>query len=183
MSLVFEQSFVCRLRVLELLLLPSLPSQARGTPGYFPHTSLALNAAFSVCTTPYRAPNADAADDHRSPSVPYPRVRPFRNGRRANSQWPVLGMRISDVVSELEAKMEEPQNKRDQRVEELWRKLDPAGQGELDLKGLQRGLRRIDHRKLLLACPSPCLRSAVLTHLCRSSEERRRDAQGHHQHG
>jgi solute carrier family 25 phosphate transporter 23/24/25/41 len=59
-------------------------------------------------------------------------------------------MRVSDVVSELEVKMEEPQNQRDQRVEELWRKLDPAGHGELDFKGLQKGLRRIDHRKKLL---------------------------------
>jgi solute carrier family 25 phosphate transporter 23/24/25/41 len=59
-------------------------------------------------------------------------------------------MRVSDVVSELEMKMEEPQNQRDQRVEELWRKLDPAGHGELDFKGLQKGLRRIDHRKKLL---------------------------------
>lgn len=42
--------------------------------------------------------------------------------------------------------MEEPQVQRDRRVEELWRKLDPAGAGELDFKGLQKGLRRIDHR-------------------------------------
>ncbi|SPQ20336.1 ef2e8f01-a678-410d-b25d-0e303925158c [Thermothielavioides terrestris] len=54
-------------------------------------------------------------------------------------------MRLSDVVSELELEMEEPQNQRDKRVEELWKKLDPAGHGELDLKGLQKGLRRIDH--------------------------------------
>ncbi|KAK4153877.1 hypothetical protein C8A00DRAFT_14957 [Chaetomidium leptoderma] len=54
-------------------------------------------------------------------------------------------MKISDVVSEPEVKMEEPQNKRDQRVEELWRRLDPAGHGELDFKGLQKGLKRIDH--------------------------------------
>ncbi len=44
--------------------------------------------------------------------------------------------------------MEESQNQRDKRVEELWRKLDPAGQGELDLKGLQKGLKRIDHREI-----------------------------------
>jgi hypothetical protein len=31
-------------------------------------------------------------------------------------------------------------------VEELWLKLDPQGTGELDFKGLQRGLARIDHR-------------------------------------
>ncbi|KAK4236442.1 hypothetical protein C8A03DRAFT_35656 [Achaetomium macrosporum] len=54
-------------------------------------------------------------------------------------------MKISDVVSELEVEMKEPHNHRDQRVEELWRKLDPAGHGELDFKGLQKGLRRIDH--------------------------------------
>lgn len=56
-------------------------------------------------------------------------------------------MKIPDVVLELGVKMEEPQNQRDKRVEELWRKLDPAGHGELDLKGLQKGLRRIDHRE------------------------------------
>ncbi|KAL2018521.1 hypothetical protein VTK56DRAFT_733 [Thermocarpiscus australiensis] len=54
-------------------------------------------------------------------------------------------MKISNVVAELEVEMEEPQNQRDKRVEELWRKLDPAGHGELDFKGLKRGLRRIDH--------------------------------------
>ncbi len=57
-------------------------------------------------------------------------------------------MKLSDVVSEVELDMEESQNQRDKRVEELWRKLDPAGQGELDFKGLQKGLRRIDHREL-----------------------------------
>lgn len=44
--------------------------------------------------------------------------------------------------------MQESQNQRDRRVEELWRKLDPQGTGELDTKGLQKGLRRIDHRQL-----------------------------------
>ncbi|KAK4118704.1 EF-hand [Parathielavia appendiculata] len=61
-------------------------------------------------------------------------------------------MPVSDAVSELAAKMEEPQNQRDKRVEELWRRLDPAGHGELDFKGLKRGLRRIDHR--ILAHPT-----------------------------
>lgn len=56
-------------------------------------------------------------------------------------------MKISDVVPELRMEMEESQNERDNRVEELWRKLDPAGHGELDFKGLQKGLKRIDHRK------------------------------------
>lgn len=55
-------------------------------------------------------------------------------------------MKITEVVSELEMEMEESQNQRDKRVEELWKKLDPQGHGELDFKGLQKGLRRIDHR-------------------------------------
>ncbi|KAK3345362.1 mitochondrial carrier domain-containing protein [Neurospora tetraspora] len=54
-------------------------------------------------------------------------------------------MKVSDVVAELEAGMEESQNQRDKRVEELWTKLDPQRHGELDFKGLQKGLRRIDH--------------------------------------
>jgi solute carrier family 25 phosphate transporter 23/24/25/41 len=56
-------------------------------------------------------------------------------------------MKSSDVVSALAVEMEESQNERDRRVEELWKKLDPTGQGELDFKGLQKGLRRIDHRE------------------------------------
>ena len=63
-------------------------------------------------------------------------------------------MTIADVVSSIEADMEESQNERDKRVEELWRKLDPQGKGELDFKGLQRGLRRIDHRQ---HSPPSCL--------------------------
>jgi solute carrier family 25 (mitochondrial phosphate transporter), member 23/24/25/41 len=55
-------------------------------------------------------------------------------------------MKITDVVTKLQAEME-TQNERDKRVEELWRRLDPAGHRELDFKGLQKGLRRIDHRR------------------------------------
>ncbi len=58
-------------------------------------------------------------------------------------------MKITSVVSELEMEMKESQNERDKRVEVLWRKLDPQGKGELDLKGLQKGLRKIDHRQSL----------------------------------
>jgi hypothetical protein len=36
---------------------------------------------------------------------------------------------------------------RDERVEHLWRKLDPQNKGELDFNGLKKGLIRIDHRK------------------------------------
>ncbi|KAI0181831.1 mitochondrial carrier [Hypoxylon sp. FL1284] len=54
-------------------------------------------------------------------------------------------MDIPKVITELELEMEESQNQRDARVEELWRRLDYQGKGELDWKGLQKGLRRIDH--------------------------------------
>jgi solute carrier family 25 phosphate transporter 23/24/25/41 len=40
----------------------------------------------------------------------------------------------------------ESQNARDARVEQLWQRLDPQKKGELDLNGLKKGLRRIDHR-------------------------------------
>lgn len=53
----------------------------------------------------------------------------------------------SDVVIELQMEMSESQNERDARVEELWKKLDYQGKGELDWKGLQRGLKKIDHRQ------------------------------------
>lgn len=39
----------------------------------------------------------------------------------------------------------ESQNSRDARIEELWKKLDTQNKGEIDLKGLQRGLKIIDH--------------------------------------
>ena len=39
----------------------------------------------------------------------------------------------------------ESQNSRDARIEALWKKLDPQGRGEIDLYGLQRGLKKIDH--------------------------------------
>ncbi|TRX90445.1 hypothetical protein FHL15_008614 [Xylaria flabelliformis] len=54
-------------------------------------------------------------------------------------------MRPSDVVIELEREMAESQNERDARIEKLWRQLDYQGKGELDWKGLQRGLKKIDH--------------------------------------
>ncbi|OTA88105.1 hypothetical protein M434DRAFT_35013 [Hypoxylon sp. CO27-5] len=54
-------------------------------------------------------------------------------------------MDIPKVITELEMEMEESQNQRDARVEQLWRQLDYQGKGALDWKGLQKGLRRIDH--------------------------------------
>ncbi|GAP90145.2 putative calcium dependent mitochondrial carrier protein [Rosellinia necatrix] len=54
-------------------------------------------------------------------------------------------MKLPDLVSELEMEMTESQNERDARVERLWKQLDYQGKGELDWKGLQRGLKKIDH--------------------------------------
>ncbi|KAI0485837.1 mitochondrial carrier domain-containing protein [Xylaria cf. heliscus] len=54
-------------------------------------------------------------------------------------------MRPSDVVTEVEREMAESQNERDARIEKLWKQLDYQGKGELDWKGLQRGLKKIDH--------------------------------------
>lgn len=56
-------------------------------------------------------------------------------------------MKVTELVSEVELQMEESQNQRDKRVEELWRKLDPQGRRELDFKALKKGLARIDHRQ------------------------------------
>lgn len=39
----------------------------------------------------------------------------------------------------------ETQNARDERVEQLWRKLDTDQKGEINLQELQKGLRKIDH--------------------------------------
>lgn len=44
----------------------------------------------------------------------------------------------------------ESQNSRDARIEKLWLQLDPQKKGAIDLDDLQRGLRRIDHRMLVL---------------------------------
>ncbi|KAK8134807.1 hypothetical protein PG984_006819 [Apiospora sp. TS-2023a] len=54
-------------------------------------------------------------------------------------------MKASDVITEVKLTMEESQNQRDARLEQLWTKLDYQHKGELDWKGLQRGLRKIDH--------------------------------------
>ncbi|KAL3421034.1 Calcium-binding mitochondrial carrier SAL1 [Phlyctema vagabunda] len=39
----------------------------------------------------------------------------------------------------------ESQNSRDARIEQLWRKLDTQNKGRLDVHGLRKGLRKIDH--------------------------------------
>ena len=37
------------------------------------------------------------------------------------------------------------QNSRDARIESLWNKLDLQNKGELDINGLKRGLKKLDH--------------------------------------
>ncbi|CAG9956185.1 unnamed protein product [Clonostachys rosea f. rosea IK726] len=54
-------------------------------------------------------------------------------------------MSPTSVVSELGRGLEESQNQRDARIEELWFRLDPGRTGELDFKALREGFRRIDH--------------------------------------
>ncbi|KAK2593976.1 hypothetical protein QQS21_008335 [Conoideocrella luteorostrata] len=54
-------------------------------------------------------------------------------------------MSVTKLVTDAEREFGESQNERDARVECLWSKLDPSAKGELDLKELQKGFRRIDH--------------------------------------
>ncbi|CAK7275193.1 hypothetical protein SEPCBS57363_006554 [Sporothrix epigloea] len=49
------------------------------------------------------------------------------------------------AVAELRAIEFSTKTQRDKRVEDLWRRIDPQGDRELDLKGLKKGMRRIDH--------------------------------------
>lgn len=51
-------------------------------------------------------------------------------------------MSVSKPVASVET-----QSQRDARVEALWARLDPERAGELDIKGLRKGLRSIDHRE------------------------------------
>ncbi|KAI1815764.1 mitochondrial carrier [Poronia punctata] len=53
-------------------------------------------------------------------------------------------MKRPNLATQLQT-MAETQNERDARVEELWRKLDYQGKGALDWKGLQKGLKKMDH--------------------------------------
>ena len=41
----------------------------------------------------------------------------------------------------------ETTNEFDARVEKLWKTLDLAGKGYIDLSGLKKGLNKLDHRK------------------------------------
>jgi hypothetical protein len=90
-------------------------------------------------------------------------------------------MSVTSIVEGVEEGLREPQNSRDARVEELWSSLEPDHTGELDLKGLKKGLRRIDHRKRgsLLASSHW---TEILMRNC-SHEECRRHAKTYHGRG
>lgn len=49
----------------------------------------------------------------------------------------------------------ESQNARDARVEKLWHDLDTRKEGQLDIKALKKGLRKIDHRECAVAVLVP----------------------------
>jgi len=40
---------------------------------------------------------------------------------------------------------EESHQQRDQRIAKLWQRLDTGDEGQIDIKGLKKGLRKIDH--------------------------------------
>ena len=55
----------------------------------------------------------------------------------------------------------ETQSKQDERVERLWRTLDTRKEGQLDLNGLKKGLKKMDHRTLNARIFGLCLLTAA----------------------
>jgi solute carrier family 25 (mitochondrial phosphate transporter), member 23/24/25/41 len=41
---------------------------------------------------------------------------------------------------------EETDKERDERLEKLWNTLDSSGDGQIDINGLKKGLKKMDHR-------------------------------------
>lgn len=65
--------------------------------------------------------------------------------------------RGTDMATELRKELRESQNQRDKRIEDLWRSLNPGKAAALDLRALQRGLRRMDHREsVCFVCWAAC---------------------------
>ncbi|KAL6886997.1 mitochondrial carrier domain-containing protein [Trichoderma evansii] len=54
-------------------------------------------------------------------------------------------MTQSRPATEVEKGLHEPQIQHHDRVEGLWARLEPSASGELDLKGLKKGFKKIDH--------------------------------------
>lgn len=44
---------------------------------------------------------------------------------------------------------EETDKERDERLKKLWNTLDSGGDGQIDIKGLKKGLKKMDHRMKL----------------------------------
>jgi solute carrier family 25 (mitochondrial phosphate transporter), member 23/24/25/41 len=42
---------------------------------------------------------------------------------------------------------EETDKQRDERLKKLWKTLDSSGDGQIDLHGLKKGLKKMDHRR------------------------------------
>lgn len=42
----------------------------------------------------------------------------------------------------------ETDKERDERLEKLWNTLDSNGDGQIDINGLKKGLKKMDHRML-----------------------------------
>lgn len=59
----------------------------------------------------------------------------------------------------------ESENERERRVAKLWETLDIKKEGHLDLNGLKKGLKKIDHRELCF-CPLDLTRWWLLTYAC-----------------
>ena len=46
----------------------------------------------------------------------------------------------------------EDQSAQDARVEKLWKVLDTGKEGQLNLNGLKKGLKKMDHRSCMVQC-------------------------------
>lgn len=55
--------------------------------------------------------------------------------------------------------IEESRDEREKRIKTLWENLDTRKEGDLDFKGFQKGLKKIDHRKLFGLPPGSSLSS------------------------
>ncbi|KAF7546019.1 hypothetical protein G7046_g9428 [Stylonectria norvegica] len=129
---------------------PSLLSppsaQFIGNPlrSFLPSISITLARLASSSSRPPRLPNMFSTPLRRPAASP--RLPPSpRNAPTAGAFAIAVAMSVSNLVAEVEHGLEESQNQRDARVEQLWANLEPDRTGELDMKGLQKGLRRIDH--------------------------------------
>lgn len=89
-------------------------------------------------------------------------------------------MNVSKLAFEVERGLEESQNQRDARVEHLWSLLATDGGRDMDLKGLQKGFKKIDHREL--RAPGSCW-DMILMQDVRSNEECRSASEADHARG